>query len=235
MMWLTPARVRVDGVETAEPPGGCIVFRPDDPQWFGGDMFTPFGNHWFHFHGPESQRLLDTCGIPPNRVLRLRDDRFVEPLLNLFLRESMNRGHLWQHLLYSHLWRFFVEMSRSLAPSTRRPLSTRGSGRRGEFENLRALLKARCGSPWTVQDMADATHLSPSRFTRLYREFFDMNPVDDLIRMRIARAEYYLGMTDMPVGEIATSCGFSDVHYFSRQFKSKTGDTPANYRLMQQR
>ncbi|MCD8350295.1 MAG: AraC family transcriptional regulator [Planctomycetaceae bacterium] len=232
MQWLTPITIRIDGVVHSHAANGCIVFRPADPQWFGGDQFTPFGNSWFHFRGVEAEAILHECGIPTNRVMYLRDDRFVEPLLSHFQRENMNRSVLWRMMTRSYVWRFFIETARALRKDSLRLGMTRGMGRRQDFELLRERMRAECGRAWTVSDMAEAVHLSSSRFTRLYRQFFECNPVDDLIGMRVGLAEYYLRMSDMPVGEIAQACGFADTHYFSRLFKKRLGESPASYRLL---
>lgn len=232
MQWLTDSRIRINGIERLERAGGCVVFRPEDPQWFGGDTFTPFGNSWFHFHGPEAGVLLADCSIPTNRVLRLRDDSFVEPLLNLFLRESMARPRLWHRLIESGLQRFFVEVSRSLEGDSMRFKSAREAELQTAFNDLRYEVKKKCTEPWSLKSMAEFVHLSHSRFSQLYKDFFGVNPIDDLIGMRIARAEYYLCMTNMPIGRIASLCGFSDHYYFSRQFKNKIGESPNAYRSL---
>lgn len=232
MQWLTRARIKIDGVVTVEREGGCILFRPDDPQWFGGDVFTPFGNNWFHFQGTRAGPLLEECGLPVNQVIRLRDDSFVEPILSLLKRECMEQPLLWRRMAASAVERLFVEMARAIGGVSVRLKSNREAGLKAVFEELRREMQDRSADPWTLNDMAERVHLSPSRFGRLYREFFGANPVDDLIRMRIAKAEYYLCMTNIPVGGVADLCGFSDVYYFSRQFKNKTGETPSAYRLL---
>lgn len=164
MQWLTDSRIRINGIERLERAGGCVVFRPEDPQWFGGDTFTPFGNSWFHFHGPEAGALLADCSIPTNRVLRLRDDSFVEPLLNLFLRESMARPRLWHRLIESGLQRFLLKcpvLSRGFAAAQIRQGGGTAKGvqrpsLRGEEKVHRAVVLEEHGrvcssQPFTIQ------------------------------------------------------------------------------------
>ncbi len=233
MQWLTPALLIVAGEERREREGGCIVYRPDDPQCFGGDLFTPFGNNWFHFHGPMAGKLLDACGIPLNQPLHLRDSSFIEPLLNMFQRENLNQARLWRLMIGSGVERFFIEMAREIGSGASvRLKSARSAELRERFVALRDSMRERSAEPWTLKDMADSVYLSQSRFSQLYREFFDANPIDDLIRMRIAKAEYYLCLTNMPLAQVAALCGFSDYYYFSRQFKNKTGESPTSYRLL---
>lgn len=234
MQWLTPAILRIGDTMRQERPGGCIVYRPDDRQWFGSDVFTPFGNNWFHFHGPLAAHLLEECQIPLNRPLYLRNPAFIEPALGLFLRESMAKQPNWRRMLSAHACAFLIELGRSLRDDAARPKSARNMEMLEKFEAFRDAMKDRCAEPWTLARMAGELYLSTSRFSNLYREFFGAKPMDDLIRMRINLGEYYLGTTNMPVGYIAGLCGFADTYYFSRQFKAKTGKTASSFRAGQQ-
>lgn len=77
--------------------------------------------------------------------------------------------------------------------------------------------------------MADAAHLSPSRFRALYRRFFGVSPAEDLIRARIRMACLLLTNATLTVGEVARRSGFGSVYYFSRAFKARVGCPPREY------
>lgn len=228
--WLTPALLRDGGGERQEPEGGCIVFTPGEPQYYGGIRFSPFANNWFHFNGSRAADLLAECGMPLNRPFHLRDAAFVEPALRKFLEEILIRRLGWRWMVSALAADFFVGVGRALLADKTRARSARNLELAEKFEAFRDHLKASCTETWTVGGMAAALHLSPSRFSNLYREFFDAKPVDDLIHMRVQLAEYYLRTTSMPIGQIATMCGFSDVYYFSRVFRAKTGKTATAFR-----
>ena len=51
-----------------------------------------------------------------------------------------------------------------------------------------------------------------------------------LNRVRISHALDMLNDGDIPIGEIARLCGFCDIYYFSRYFKSAVGVSPSEYR-----
>lgn len=232
VQWLTPTILKIDGVTTQEPPGGCIIYRAGQTQWYGSDIFTPFGNHWFHFRGPLAGRLLDDCALPTNRPIYLRDDSFIEPALRLFLKETMSEDPSRRIALAAHAVLFLVEFGRALKSAENKAQSARNMEHREKFERFREHLRENCTEQWTIGRMAAQLHLSPSRFSNLYREFFDAKPVDDLIRMRMDLAEYYLRTTTQPVNYVANLCGFTDIYYFSRTFKAKTGKTATAYRSL---
>lgn len=83
---------------------------------------------------------------------------------------------------------------------------------------------------WTVEDMARAASLSPSRFNVLFKAHFAQSPLRYLIRARIDRAKNLLRETRMSLAEIADALGYSDIYFFNRQFKKETGIPPGRYR-----
>ena len=57
-----------------------------------------------------------------------------------------------------------------------------------------------------------------------------MSIFDFVRERRIESAESLLITTDMPLSEIAESCGFDDYNYFSRVFKRQVGISAMRYR-----
>ncbi|HEX8832618.1 MAG TPA: helix-turn-helix transcriptional regulator [Abditibacteriaceae bacterium] len=50
------------------------------------------------------------------------------------------------------------------------------------------------------------------------------------LQARVASARNMLGETDLPIKAIAHKLGYTNVHFFSRQFRALSGVTPAQYR-----
>lgn len=230
VQWLTPARLRLNGKMRLESGGGCIIYCPGDPHWYASDAYTPFSNHWFHFDGVACQPLLEELEIPLNQPFFPRDTSLVEPTLRRFLEEVMtNRfGARWE--LSALAGSLLTALGRQLRFAHRQSVSARNQELFERFERFRDRLRANCSEPWTLAKMAGELHLSASRFSSLYREFFSAKPVDDLIHMRINLAEYYLRTTRIPISYVAHLCGFADTYYFSRVFKAKAGKTATAYR-----
>ncbi|MBO4453514.1 MAG: helix-turn-helix domain-containing protein [Paludibacteraceae bacterium] len=82
----------------------------------------------------------------------------------------------------------------------------------------------------TIDDIADATHMSRSSLNRKMHELFNLSAKDFVQAARIKHACNLLRTTDMAAKEVAYACGFSDPRYFSKSFKANTGDTPTEYR-----
>ena len=68
------------------------------------------------------------------------------------------------------------------------------------------------------------------RFGELFRKAYDITPNKYLVSRRIDYAAGLLLTDTLSVTEISEICGFSDVYYFSKVFKSEMGITPSKWR-----
>jgi AraC-like DNA-binding protein len=80
-----------------------------------------------------------------------------------------------------------------------------------------------------VNALASRAKYSLSRFCVLYKQFFSVTPIEELLDARIEKARALLEYGHKSVTEVAELCGFSSIHYFSRKFKKKTGVSPSEY------
>jgi AraC-like DNA-binding protein len=72
--------------------------------------------------------------------------------------------------------------------------------------------------------------IAPTHVSRLFRTEGLMNFRDYVNLVRMNRAKFILASYDVPLKEVAASCGYSDVAYFCKVFKSITKTTPTQYR-----
>jgi AraC-like DNA-binding protein len=82
----------------------------------------------------------------------------------------------------------------------------------------------------SVSDMARRAHLSPSRFNVVFRERFGVAPHRYLLELRLKHAEELLRSGETPLADIASYCGFADIHHFTKTFKQAFGESPGAYR-----
>ncbi len=101
---------------------------------------------------------------------------------------------------------------------------------RQALEQLRHKLIRQPQKDWNVTDITKEIGISQSHMQRLYREMFGRTFTEDLITMRIEKAEYLLTHTDLRITEIAAECGYNNETHFMRQFKKRTNLTPTQFR-----
>ncbi|MGC1272166.1 MAG: AraC family transcriptional regulator [Planctomycetaceae bacterium] len=84
--------------------------------------------------------------------------------------------------------------------------------------------------PIAIPDLAASVGLSVSQFDRRFKALFGMTPREYVLRVRVDAAIHLLVTTDLSVARIALDCGFYDQSSFGKQFRKRTGVTPAEYR-----
>lgn len=77
--------------------------------------------------------------------------------------------------------------------------------------------------------MAQLCGLSPTHFSRAFKEAFDLTFQEFLLRYRVRRACKLLHTTSPNISDVAYSVGFSDPSYFTRIFKRYLGVSPTEY------
>lgn len=85
----------------------------------------------------------------------------------------------------------------------------------------------------TVQEIASCANISESECLRCFRSSIGTTPVQYLKRYRLEIAADYLSTTTKSVTEIATSCGFNHMSYFSKAFFEMYSVLPREYRNKQ--
>ena len=99
--------------------------------------------------------------------------------------------------------------------------------------SFKEVIDAHIFSTVTVSELADLTHLSLSSFKREFARLYDDSPARYFRRKRLEKAQALLAVSNESIGDIAFECGFSDMAYFSKIFKSHTGFSPSAFRMNQ--
>jgi AraC-like DNA-binding protein len=100
------------------------------------------------------------------------------------------------------------------------------------IESLCADLRAEPARCASVGEMAERMGYTPQHFARVFRKFKGTGPKSFLIRTRVERAKLLLASSHS-IGRIADLLGYSDVYFFSKQFKRSTGMSPSEWRRSQ--
>ncbi|WP_034303358.1 AraC family transcriptional regulator [Herbaspirillum sp. RV1423] len=98
---------------------------------------------------------------------------------------------------------------------------------------LQRALHCMLGEPeraWSLEQLADACHLSRTTFTRLFRAAAGATPGDILTRTRMARAAQLLAGGQRTVAAVAEAVGYQSEASFNRVFKRHFRIGPGQYR-----
>jgi transcriptional regulator GlxA family with amidase domain len=98
------------------------------------------------------------------------------------------------------------------------------------LRRARDLMDRDYAAPLDVPKMAQAALMSPSHFSRRFREAYGETPYGYLMTRRIERAMALLRRGDLSVTEVCVAVGATSLGSFSARFTELVGETPSAYR-----
>ncbi|MFP3089993.1 response regulator [Treponema sp. TIM-1] len=97
------------------------------------------------------------------------------------------------------------------------------------FELIREYLNAHGNETVTLQSLCKHFGISQTYMSRLFRKYTSLSFNNYLTSLRIEKAKDYLLEKDTLIKDAAALAGFTDQFYFSRVFRSVTGQSPSDY------
>ena len=182
------------------------------------------GKTWVHrylaFRGPAVARWqkallypIDPQAISPEMDVPTKMDLIIE------LSKRSDRWGLVRAVLNLEL--LLVELAEARSKIDAR--------KKGSLQELK-LIPEIGNEPINLESHAINAGMSSRTFRRHFKQRMGVSPRAFLLSQRINRAKQLLIDTTQPVKQIATQLGYSDVYFFTRQFREQTGIPPALYR-----
>ena len=227
---LTPTRMLTrDGMCLANA-GDCMIYAPDDAQWFeAATRGGVFVNDFIHAEGAAVIEALDSFELPIGRLFRSLDAEAMGTRIEAMMLEAARREPYWEQALALRYRELCLGLSRGIVAPGADARSPRQGVLLERFRRLRTTMLAQLHQTWNVTTMAETVHLSRTRFTVLYHQFFGVAPGEDLIRERLRHARWLLARGNHTVSEVAEQCGFNNACHFSRLFHQRVGCPPRDY------
>ena len=92
------------------------------------------------------------------------------------------------------------------------------------------ILESRFCQDISLEEIAAELSLSKYTLCRRYSAECGVTVMEQLKRIRIAKAKQLLSSTALSVSDIGKMCGFMSPSYFGKVFKEMTGKTPSVYK-----
>ena len=104
------------------------------------------------------------------------------------------------------------------------------TGKRVTCIKIEEWIRLNAVSGISATDVSKRFGYNPDYISNLFRGEMGMTLTQCINRTRLEEAKAFLINSDMPVREIAFSCGFGDEKYFMRLFRQMEGSTPTQFR-----
>lgn len=219
--WEGVGTIRIDGTEYPVHRGRLFILRPYMEIHARHDRLRRLGVCYIHFDRPSRMRMSD---------LPLASDVTDADLFERMLRRVVALVERGQRVAAAALLEsVLLALPQDVIPAGQESNPTRLRDAR-VAEAMRHI-RENPGEIHSIESLADRVSYAPDHFTRLFRKVAGVAPKEYCIRVRIERAQHLLRASDMSVQQIATALGYADIYFFSRQFKTRTGLAPTEYRV----
>jgi AraC-like DNA-binding protein len=153
-------------------------------------------------------------------------------LLDAIFAENRRRDAGFRLLIISKIYEFAAALLRESPTPQRFPAGdSKLTNNHDRLDRVFAFIEGNFDNPkFSLKMAAEQACLNKGYFSRFLKEQTGQSFYEYLARRRIHQAEQYLVESDMPITEIAYSCGFNSIATFNRIFKTYASITPSDYR-----
>ncbi len=166
----------------------------------------------------------------PYITLKVSQKNEIVVLLNRILKERESSEPGSEFLNYLLVMELFVLLSRALKMEWENSIKSKSPKLKELIGISINFIHTNFERDISLGDIAKFVFLSPSYFTRAFKEETGMSPISYLLKVRIERAKELLKDTGLKISDIALNVGFSNQQRFNEMFKKYTKHTPLQYR-----
>ncbi|OPX21757.1 MAG: hypothetical protein B1H02_07135 [Candidatus Latescibacteria bacterium 4484_107] len=228
--------------------GDVFLIKPEQTHSAAADVSDPYVYYSLHYafregqgfsepSAPEELSLLDTFFNTPYRSLskiRLPEVSETRKIIEKMEVERTHKAVGYATMRSVYLLQLLTLVAR-VALQTTSPESTNPEVLRNRnlliAHQIKRTLEEHLIRQVTLQDVADAIHLSPHYCCSVFKEVTGYTIFQYLDRLRVERAKMLLRHSHLNVTETAEELGYHNVYYFSRVFKRVTGMSPAQFAI----
>lgn len=197
--------------------GECTMMDCREPHVYYSDTDTRF--LWIHFDGIDARRFYEyIMRVHTRPPFVLPYEEFAEDLRRLIHSDGVSNESERSQVVYRLLC--------SLAVTPENKTREEPSAVMLAMDYMqRHLLE-----PLSVAEVAEFVHMSPSHFSRLFRQEAGYAPHEYLVVLRLNHAKHLLVNTEQTVRQIAFASGYNSEGNFIKSFVEKVGVTPTQFR-----
>ncbi|MEZ6931112.1 helix-turn-helix domain-containing protein [Aeromonas sp. S16(2024)] len=200
-----PLEIEVQGQGRRLAPGFACVIAPGERHDYAADPALSFlvqESHW----------LPEALGERPFILLDEPQRHYLA-----FLHQMVRQG---RHVVgMEQIWLNLLAQGQGMGP-TLAPRMTR----------VQRHIEAHLAEPLGNERLASVACLGQSQFKHAFRQQFGMSASHYIRGRRMALARTLLSHTQLPIGEVASRCGYRDQGAFAERFLAETGLTPSRWR-----
>lgn len=208
--------------------GDSFVIFPGELVSYCSDRDDPWCYRWIAFTGSQSETILADIGITRQNPCATVADLthmshlFEQAQLNLQM-ESKNSD-----LRANGYLRLILAQYNDDLPAASDGLKTSEAAH--HVAQAKRWLMLQYARPLSIEEMAQNIGYHRTYLSKIFKEQTGQSPSQYLLQIRMERAAQLLQNEQLSIAHIASSVGYEDPLYFSRQFKKWYQQSPSAYR-----
>lgn len=207
--------------------GDAFLIYPETTNSYCSDNKNPWEYAWIQFHGNECESICSALGF--SREHPVCSFRNIDALQKLYQRTEQIPFDTPINQI-EHKIRLY-ELFKGMMENRITEQSTNTTKQEFYYNKATQYIADHLDDPsLSAEKVAEQVHICRKYLLTVFQKYRQTTTNTYIINQRLERAKQLLIHTNMSVGEIAMSCGYSDPLTFSRLFKKKIGISPRQYR-----
>lgn len=188
----------------------------------------PWEYYWIGFSGSNANEYLNRTSITNSCVANCEENsKIPQIILNMCeISKTYNPSRSDDILLLKELYSLLY----ALIEEFPKPFEYKDKELHTYIRDALNFINSNYMHSITVQEIADYVNLSRSYLYKMFIKNLGISPQRYLINLRMYKATLLLKGTKLPIGEVASSVGYSDSLLFSKTFSKHFSMSPLNYR-----
>ncbi|WP_274649845.1 AraC family transcriptional regulator [Paenibacillus humicola] len=214
--------------------GDTFFIFPDILFTYTADSDEPWQYRWIAFQGETAEGLLAGMGITPRHpVIHAADTRRLARLyrsVKLALERTeypeladLEAGGLLRVMLKEY---GMINAGR-MTPQAQMPVPDIER----QINQAIRMLSYQYSDRFSIEDLARKLGYHRTHLSKMFKQATGLSPMQFLLKVRMVRARELLsGSKYLSIDQVASSVGYPDALYFSKQFRKTHGISPTEYR-----
>lgn len=206
---------------------GFMIF-PGCIHTYTADAANPWYYIWVEFDGLKAASLIQAAGITADMPVYRSTDPAGNSQMLKELQQIVETDADASAALMGHMYLFLDRMIQSSV----RKADTVQPNRRDMYirQAISCIEQHYARADFSLEEVSACCNLNRSYLGKLFKEKMKRTPQQFLIFYRMSKAADLLLHTDLSIGEISKSVGYTNPLNFSRAFKSVYGISPDNWK-----
>ncbi|CAG7650484.1 AraC family transcriptional regulator [Paenibacillus allorhizosphaerae] len=208
--------------------GHSFFISPGELVSYASDETEPWSYRWIGFKGSRADEFVQQFGVTPQQPVTVsRHQRRMAALFHRIERTLQTGVAGADMQAGGYLRLLFAEYAQDQAEEDVPNEEASAIGQ--QVEQAIRWLTLQYYQPISIEQMAQSLGYHRTHLSKMFKQHTGLSPMQYLLKIRMERAKLLL-QEPLTVEQVASSVGFVDALYFSKQFKKWFGKSPTDYR-----